>query len=192
MNMLRRLFVVAALVACVAACGNRERANEIEAETAARESFGRAIVIDAGAGRALGAASRSDVLFEDGFANLQYDPPDDYRNHAFRWMGQRGHVRLKSHGERPMKLKISGWLHEKVIRARPVVTLYVDGGRLYDTGAVPDDGLWGAEVTVGPGAMRGAQWIDLVITVSAVAFHWSDPPALNVVVVNRLEWSELP
>jgi hypothetical protein len=183
---------LALLVMGTAACSTNEPRSDVQAENAARENHGRAVAIDAGAARALGVASRSDVIFDEGFGNVQYDPPDDYRNHAFRWMGQRGHIRLKSHGDRAMKLKVAGWLHEKVIRSKPVVTMFIDGSRIYDTGAVEENGLWGAELVVGAGALRGSRWVDLVMTVSAVAYHWSDAPALMVVVVSNVEWSELP
>lgn len=171
-------------------CSSKAPRPEVEAENASREAHGRTAVEAEDAGRALGIGSRNDVLFEEGFSIVSYDPPNDYRNGAFRWMGQRGHVRLRGHGDHAMSLTLKGWLHELVIRAKGVVTVYLDGIRLFDTGAV-EMGHWQAEVVVPSAILHGRGWSDLIITVSAVAFHWSEPPALQVVVLNALDWSEL-
>ena len=183
---------LALLVAsCAAGCSNKSRKAEAEAESAAREQFARTAVIDAGAARMLTVASRADVLFEEGFGIVSYDPPDDFHNAAFRWMGQRGHVRVHSHGDRAMHLKITGWLHEKVLRAKGVVSFYLDGRLIGDTGAV-ESGNWGFETVVPSAVVHGAGWMDLIIAVSTVAYHWSDPPELRVVVINDFEWWESP
>jgi hypothetical protein len=179
------------LAATALGCASKSRKAEAEAEATARDTFARAAVIDAGGGRALQVASRADVLFEDGFSIVSYDPPEDYHNAAFRWMGQRGHVRLHSHGDKPMHLAIRGWVNENVIRAKPVITVYLEGHRIWDTGAI-ENGAWGVDADVPPGMLRDSGWVDLIIGVSAVAFHWGEPPDLRVVVVNSLEWREAP
>jgi hypothetical protein len=183
--------VVLLFVAFALACSNKGPKPEVQAENDAREAVGRAAVIDADGGRALAIGSRNNVLFEEGFSNVSYDPPNDFRNAAFRWMGQRGHVRLHVKGDRPMKLKVRGWLHEKVIRAKGVVTLYLNGELLYTTHAVEYE-HWTVDIVVPTTMQHGPGWLDLILSVSAVAFHWSEPPALQVVVLNELEWSEMP
>jgi hypothetical protein len=179
------------LAACATGCGSKSRRADAEAEAAAREAFARAAAIDGGIGNALNVTSRADVLFEDGFSIVSYDPPDDYRAHAFRYMGQRGHVRVHSHGDKNMHFALRGWINEKVIRAKPVVTAYLGGLRIADTGAV-EDGVWGLDVKVPAELLRDVDWVDVIVTVSAVAFHWGDPPELRVVVINSLEWWETP
>lgn len=186
-----RACVVLLIAVFVLACSNKGPSPEVQAEGEAREAFARATALDAGARGALLVASRPDVLFEEGFSIVSYDPPNDYRNPAFRWMGQRGHVRLRGHADRPMTLKLTGWLHEKVIRTKAVVTLYLDGQLLHEVGAV-ENGHWWATVAVPPRMLHGSAWADLIIAVSAVSFHWSDPPALQVVVLSTLEWLETP
>ncbi len=184
-----RWHLVAVLLLPLPSCAKANVSADMQREVDAREQLGRAVAVDAGASRALAVASRADVLFEEGFSNVEYDPPDDFRHHAFRWMGQRGHVRLKSHERRPMRLSVKGWLNEKVIRAKAVVTLYINGRRLGSSGAV-EDGHWSLETVVPSSSQRTDGWLDLVVTVSAVAFHWSDAPTLRVVVVTGLEWRD--
>ena len=193
MNWFRlRTLALALLVTVLApACSTTEPNPAVQAEIASRESYAKALALDSGATTMLGVASRSNVLFEEGFSNIEYDPPNDFHNRAFRWMGKRGHIRLHSNGGRPATLKVTGWLHEKELRAKGVVALYLDGRYIRDTGAV-EDGVWWIETLIQPELLRGARWHDLVITVSAVAYHWSDPPALHVVVINSVDWSEGP
>ncbi len=182
---------VLAAASLVWGCSSGRRKAEVKAETLAREAYAHAVAVDAGAGRMLPVASRTDVLFEEGFSNLSYDPPQDFRNSGFRWMGQRGHIRVRSHGDRPMRLKTFGWLHEKVIRAKGVVTIYVDGIRIADTGAVEKE-TWVLETVIPTDLLRGKEWLDVIITASAVSFHWAEPPALAVVALNSFEWTEIP
>lgn len=186
-------FTAAAAAASATAigCTDREARSKAHAEGVAGDGVAVKAVIDAGAVRALNVRSHGNVLFEDGFSIVSYDPPEDYRGHAFRWMGQRGHARVLSHGDKAMALRIVGWVNEKVIRAKPVVTVYLDGVRIWDTGAV-ENGAWGVQ-TVVPGALlKEGAWHDLIIAVSAVSFHWGEPPDLRVVVVSGLDWSEAP
>ena len=175
--------------ASAASCTAKDPAPAVQAEIDLRDGFAKAAAIDGGAGRALNVGSRSDVLFEDGFSLVSYDPPDDFRNHAFRWMGARGHVRLKSHGDTTMELELYGYLNEKVIRSKPAITIYVDGVRLFDT-HVEEDGSWIIKTKIPAEWARNTRWMDLIITVSAVGFFWAEPPELRVVVVNKVRWAE--
>jgi hypothetical protein len=184
-----------ASLASLAGCTQGRSDAEVRAEIARRETFARAVVVDAGAERMLNVTSTSEVLFQEGFSPVKFDPPDDYHNHAFRWMGQNGHVRLKTHGAKPMRLKIAGWVHEKVIRAKPVIQVFVDGRYVkpdVDGQERPiENGHYKIEAIVSPEVTHGAAWVDLEITCNAVAYHWSDPPELNVVVLYSFEWSEV-
>lgn len=186
--MKRALLLTVPLV--LVACGKPKSDPKLEQEIRERDDFARAVVVDAGASRALKVASRTDALFEEGFSAISYDPPDDWHNHAFRWMGQNGHVRLKMHGDRTMKIKLGGWVNEKVIRAKPVISAYIDGQFIGTTGAV-ESGHFFLEADVPSALARGKDWVDLNITSNAVAYHWGDPPDLKVIVFYNLEWYEL-
>jgi hypothetical protein len=178
--------VVAALLA---GCEKRESA-EVTREVAQRDRLARELLFDAGAGRAWAMSSRSDVLFEDGFSGLLFAPPHNYLNHAFRWMSATNHVRLKSHGARPMRLFMHGWADPYALKTRPEIAVYIDG-RLIASMRVPEDGLWGIETIVPPELLR-EKWVDMKVTLSAVAFHWADAPYLQVAMMNGLEWTEVP
>lgn len=193
--MKRLASIVLALSLALAAglgCSGKSQSAEVRAEIEAREAFARAAVVDAGAGGALEVGSRSDVRFEDGFSIVSYDPPDDFlHGNAFRWMGQRSHVRVRAHHEHPMHLRIRGWLNEKVIRSKPVVAVYLDGQLLRDTGAV-EEGFWVLETDVSGPMLHDLRWLDLVLTISTVAFQWAEPPDLRIAVLNSVQWTELP
>jgi len=148
----------------------------------------RAALADAGADRTFHVASNPDVQFEDGFSGITYDPPEDFHNHAFRWVGQNGHVHLRTHGDKAMHLIASGWINEKVIRSRPVVSAYLDGFFL-GTSIPDDEGHWMVD-TVVPSKFLRRSWVDLSIRTSAVAFHWAEPPELKVVVLYGFSWFE--
>jgi hypothetical protein len=174
-----------------AACGGCSRASADISETRTREAAGRAFAIDAGADRMIKVASRADVMFELGFSMISYDPPDDFHNHAFRWMGKNGHVRLHAHGDKNMRLMVGGWVNEKVIRSKPVISLYLDGMLVGTTGAI-EGGHWRVERILTPDWFRGREWLNLNVLCNAIAWHWSDPPKLNVIVLYDFEWTEAP
>jgi hypothetical protein len=176
---------------CAALLGCSHSSVDTKAEIKAREEAGRATAIDAGADRMLKVASRSDVMFELGFSMISYDPPDDFHHHAFRYMGKNGHVRLKPHGDAKMHLYIGGWVNEKVIRAKPVVSVYLDGMLVETTGAI-EGGHWRIDKVLTPDWFRGREWVDLDILCNAIGWHWSDPPDLKVVVLYDFVWSEVP
>jgi hypothetical protein len=173
----------------VLSCGKKAPSPAVEAEIHARESFARAVSAEAGMGKRWNVSSSNDVSYEEGFSLLLHDPPDDLRGSAFRWMGQTGHVKLRRHPGEAMHLKVVGWCHVKEMRTRPVVSLYVDGRLLRTSGAVDEGGAWYFEETIPPGDLPATDWVDLTIAVSAVGYHWSEPPELRVVALNLLTWT---
>lgn len=189
---MRRASTLLAALALVAATTACERATPpaVEHENARREAYAHTIAQDAGCAGNFNVASTNDIHYVEGFSVLLHDPPDDFHAPAFRWMGQNGRVRLKSHGNRPMHLSIVGWAHEKVLMTRPVVSLYVDGNFIHSTGQVPEGGHWRFDVDVPAPLLANRPWVELRIAVNAVAFHWADPPELRVIVVNELHWTE--
>ena len=163
-------------------------------EVREREAFAKKLLIEADAGRSLGVSSTSEIQFEEGFGILSFeqDPKDGhpgFRNHAFRWMGQNAHVRLKSHGARPMKLTVLGWMHHKIVGTSPVMNLFIDGIYVGGSPPIADHGHYHIETIVPEWAIR-RPWIDLVIRTPAVGYHWGAPPELKVLNVYKFEWTE--
>ncbi|MCA9587290.1 MAG: hypothetical protein KC657_18310 [Myxococcales bacterium] len=187
-----RHVAVVALALSAAACG-RSGADPYAEEVKQREALAKRLMNEADAGRALLVTSTSEVQFGEGFGKLSFElDPDQhpsFTNHAFRWMGQNAHVRLKSHGAVPMKIRIDGWVHLKVIGTQPVIQLFVDGVYIAQTDPVGGGGHFRIDARVPEWAIR-RPWVDLVIHTNAVGFHWGDPPELNVINIYRFEWGE--
>jgi len=182
-----------------AGCSRDEtKPNPYAAEIKAREEFAKAKLNEVDAGRAWTVSSTSEVTFEEGFGIVMYDPPDQtknpsFYNHAFRWMGQNGHVRLKTHKDRDMKILIAGWIHENVIRTKPMIELFIDGYYVHrlkpeDDKPIENGHYWIEEKI--PSWMLKREWVDLIVKITSVGFHWGDPPELNVALVYRFEWKD--
>ena len=182
------LFVLAGLAA--SGCETRKEEDpRVSEEIERREAYAKALLVDSGAS-AYKVGNTADVHFQDGFSIVQFDPPDDWRSHAFRWMGQRGQVRLRTRGDAPMRLKVGGWVNEKVIDTKPLIRLYIDGQPIFPKGpgVVDDNQFFIYEVDVDPTLFHGKEWVNLDIVSSAVAWHWSDPPELRVLVLFEFDW----
>ncbi len=193
---MRRLaLVLAPLVAILAILGcSRNKPDPYAEEAKARDAFTKRLLMEADAGRALGVSSTSEIQFEEGFGILSYemdakDGNASFTNHAFRWMGQNAHVRLKTHGSKPMRLQVVGWAHLKVIGSQPVIHVYIDGLYLGSTEPIGGEGHYWIEWTIPEWALR-RPWVDLVLRTTAVGFHWADPPDLKVLNVYRFGWTE--
>lgn len=184
------LGVLGALPFVLGGCSKKEPSAEVAREMAQREAFAHELVIDAGASRAWFMSSRSDVLFEEGFSALTFDPDRDMKGHPFRWMGANNHVRLKGHGGHAMRLFVHGWTDYNAIKTHPIVSIYIDG-RHFGSVQVTEDNLWGI-TTIVPADVLTRPWVDLTISLSSIAFHWLDAPYLKVAVLNGLEWTEEP
>ncbi|MBX3225240.1 MAG: hypothetical protein KF795_32345, partial [Labilithrix sp.] len=183
------LVTLVTLVGC-----SRSQTDPYADEVREREAFAKKLLVEADAGRALGVSSTSEIQFEEGFGILSYetDPKDghpSFSNHAFRWMGQNAHVRLKTHGGRPMKLQVVGWAHLKVIGTQPVINIYIDGLYVGSTPPIGGEGHYWIEQVIPEWALR-RPWVDLVLRTTAVGYHWGDPPELKVLNVYRFGWTE--
>ncbi|MBN9163148.1 MAG: hypothetical protein BGO98_36640 [Myxococcales bacterium 68-20] len=190
---IRSLVMMSALATCAAlGCSKKRPDPEATSEIARREAYARALLVDGGA-VAYRIGSNADVQFADGFSIVQFDPADDWRSHAFRWMGPKGHVRLRTQGNEPMRLKLGGWVNEKVIDTKPEIRLYIDGQPLSPQAPslVDQNQFFVFEVDVDPTLFHGQEWVNLDIVASAVAWHWSDAPELKVIVVFELGWERL-
>lgn len=186
----RALPILAALA--VAACSKKPVPEEIATEAALRDAFRSKVLREEDAGRAEAVSSRPDVVFEDGFGKVLYDPPDNYRNVAIRWMGQNAHARLKSHGDKRMRLRIVGWVDDKHLLTWPYLTVFLDGMPVGAPLGPIDKGFYWFEAEVPPEMFRGQEWADLNVRLSTVAYHWYDPPDLGVALVSRFDWEEIP
>lgn len=183
--MTRAAHVAVVVFACSAIGCSREHKGEV----ARREAFAYAHAVDAGAARLWGVSSNSQVHFEEGFSLPMFDPEGDFRNHAFRYVGQRARARVRAH-DGPMRLVIHGWINEKVIRSKPVVSLYLRGTQVGSSGVV-ESGTFSVGGVVPPFVTEGEEWVDVDLVVSTVAFYWAEPPELRVALVTNLEWSPL-
>jgi hypothetical protein len=181
-----------ALAALAGACSKDGSTPEVEAEIARREAFAHALALDAGENTAWGVSSRSDVRFGDGLSFVQYDPPHDFRGRAFRFMGQRATIRLAPRDDRPMRLFVYGWLDTKALRTRPVVSAFIDGRLVATIGPVEPEGHWMIDTVISSDVLGGKRWVNLVLVLSSVAFHWDEPPVLKVAVLTGLEWEPAP
>lgn len=196
--MKHRRYFVASLFALwiplvVGACSRKRTMPS--AEALARERYAATMFEDIDAGRAWGVSSKADVQFDEGFSTVMFDPPNQdprpaFYNHAFRWIGQHAHARLRVHEQKKMKITVGGWTNEFVLRTHPVVELFIDGFFLAASGVLGTNGLYYIEQEV-PEWMLRREWVDLVIKTNSVAFHWADPPNLQSVLVYRLGWSEV-
>jgi hypothetical protein len=158
-------------------------------EVVRREAFVRQLTEREGLREAQGVSDSSDVHYEWGVSLVEYDPKDEYRAHAFRWLGQRAAIRLRSHGDRPMKMAVVGWVNQKVLRTTPTITTTVDGEPL--SSVVADDkGFFVTGGIVKREQLKGADWVMLDIDLSSVSWHWADPPELRVAIILSFEWSE--
>ena len=88
-----------------------------------------------------------------------------------------------------MALEIVGYLNEKVIRSKAVVTAYLDGVPVA-VAMAGEGGGWSINIVVPSERIRSTGWMDLFLTVSAVGFFWAEPPDLRVVVVSTVAWTE--
>jgi hypothetical protein len=193
----RAALLLIALAACDARRGTVDPA--VADEIARREAFADALLADAGA-NAGKIRSSEEVRFEDGFSPIQLEPYEKFDGHAYRWIGKRAHLRLRTKQE-PMELRVVGWVNLQVVHTRPNVKVYIEGMYRWRGGwpredrprpvVVDDKGFFVAEIPFLPGwAPPDKTWIDATIEVSSVGFHWLEPPELRVAHVFELEWKK--
>ncbi len=190
---MRRRSTAALVVALLAtqACHGAEEKRRSEEETTRRYAYVAKLAEREGAMAAYKVMSRGDVHFEDGFSDMDFDPPSDIHGKSFRWVGRRAHLLLKRHGDRKMHLLIAGWANLKVIDTRPIFSVRFNGA-IVSSDPATTDGAFGTDVTIEPSRFGGAEWADVYLQLSAVAFDWVNPPALKVALVTEVSWDEAP
>lgn len=139
--------------------------------------------------RAYWVSSRPDVRFNWGFSRVSYDPPSDEHGRAFRWIGAKSVVKLRG-SQKPMKLEMHGWVDNKALRTKPIISLYIDKRLVMAT--QPIDGLYDIDAQIPAEWLKDAEFVNLEIVLSAVGFHWVDPPDLKVALLTHLGWQPLP
>jgi hypothetical protein len=187
-----RSFAVLGLCASALATSCRDKPVDpaVTAEIAARGEFAKRLLLEEDAGTLLGISSSPDIMFEEGFSQILYDPQRQWRAHPFRWIGQNAHVRLRPHPGKAMRLHIQGWASANELRTKPQVALYIDGERLKLDEPVEHEHFW-IDVDVPPQMLR-REWVDLNIRLNTVAWHWDDPPMLAVANIYNFTWTDLP
>lgn len=135
--------------------------------------------------------STTEIQFDEGFSILSYEPAEIFPpvKNAFRWMGQRAHVRVKAHDGKAMKILLAGWAHLQMLKTHPVMDFFIDGFYVGSSKPIEKEHYWIDDITVPAWAVR-RPWVDLEIRTNAVAFHWGDPPTLRVLLTYRFEWKE--
>ena len=183
------LAVLAVLV--LSACQRAEEQRKTEEETARRYDYVAKLAEREGAKAAYKVMSRGDIRFEDGFSEMDFDPPGDVRNKAFRWIGRRAHFLLKRHGDKKMRLLVAGWANLKVIDTRPIFSVRFNGSIVASDPATAE-GAIGTDVVVEPSRFGGGEWADVYLQLSSVGYDWANPPALKVALVTEVSWTEVP
>jgi hypothetical protein len=191
------LITAAALIALSFGCSKKQEDPRVTEEIKRREAYAFALLKDGGSeGGSVPASkvgSNGDVEFVDGFSKVEFDPPDDWRSHAFRWMNQKGHVRLRTKEvNESMRLTVGGWFNKKVMDTKPDLKLYLDGQPIFPR--VPerlDDNPFTIEVDVDPTLFSGRDWVNLDLVVSTVGWHWLEYPDLHVMVILEVSWEPL-
>jgi hypothetical protein len=188
-SLLARLWIVVGVAASVAAtgCGSRHVPTDEEVR---RDAFVRDLMHREGMDAIYGVSSRADVRFEQGFSGIVFDPPSDYRGKPFRWIGQRGVVRVASHGDKTMNLGAYGWVDPKVLLTRPVVSMSIDG-QFVSQAVVDEKGLFWVGSAIPAPIVAKADWLTVDINLSSIAFHWADTQDLHVANILFFRWEEL-
>ncbi len=155
-------------------------------ERTARDTFLKSLAEREGTQEAYGLTSREDVRFEEGFSPLEFDPPGDVRKHAFRWVGQKAHVRLKSHGDKPSHLLIGGWSDQKNLMTHATLRVTINGHILASNVATTDGGI-GADLTVDASTLEGREWSDLYLEVTTLYYDW-EPKNYRAILISKLTW----
>ena len=141
------------------------------------------------ADRAFWVSNRPEIRFLWGFSLISYDPKDDFHNRAFRWIGAKSVLSLRSSSV-PMQLQINGWVDNNALRTKPTLSLYVDKRILATT--EPLDGIFEIKALIPPEWMQNADFTKVEVVLSSVAFHWVDPPELKVALFTHVSWRPTP
>jgi hypothetical protein len=127
---------------------------------------------------------RWEVGFFDGVSEVEYDPPGDVRGNAFRYMGPRARLHLRSLEHKPMQLRVAGWVNVPVLQTKPTVEFYLDGV-LLESVPVERGPFEFVRRVAGPRYQS-----QLEVRLSSVGFHDANPPSLMVAVLYLVDWSE--
>lgn len=169
-------------------CGRRSKPRSDE--ELRREEFTKRHVEAESLGRAYALSSHWDLHLDEGLSVIMFDPPGDPRNKAIRWIGQLVRVRLRRHGDKPMKFEATGWANVEVLQTRPSVTLYVAHRMVHEGPVAENGGFWtGGQI---PAEWFGNdEWITAELVLSSVSFHWGEPPDLKVALLTSVGYREI-
>jgi hypothetical protein len=190
-----------ALTVAAAGCGHETPIND---EVRTRDKFVRELAEREGAMGAWSLMSRAELQFEDGFAGTELVDPDRgftpwtevvprYESRpaiAVRWMGARGHLRVRADGDADRRLEIHGRVDIQGLFTHPIITASFDGLELHSA-PVDDNGYFLITATIPRARLSG--WSDIYVTVSSIHEPWRDPTGrlgtqLTVARLERVTW----
>lgn len=174
--------VAAALIACKSPADKGE-------EIRRRDEFARALALDASS-RDLRLATTNDVHYEWGFTDV-IEMPDAWHPTPLRWIGQRAFIRLRSHGAKPMRFTVRGWIDHKPIQTLPFIDAYVDGKLCASGSTDSDGGLFSLECNVDTKMLAEHEWVGLTLELSSIGWHWVDVWDLRIALISEIEWKEV-
>ena len=175
---------------------------DAEPEPAARERFVHDLLVREGLGDTWAIMGRADVVFADGWSRVL--PPDPelvprWRGfaatvpsrsaRAVRWLGVRGHVRVRADAPRPHRLRVWGAVDRVALFTRPRLTVTFDGREL-DSRLVAADGAFMVEAVIPGEQLEG--WSDVYLTLSSVSEPWREPERLRLARVEGVTWEPAP
>ena len=187
---MRRLVIGLAFATFASACSKAD-SSALAEEATRRDRVARAFSADAGSLPSWNVSNTDEINYADGFSLIMHES-GGFRGGGFRWMGQRGVVRLKTHGARPMHLLTYGWVNVKVLQTTPTITAFLDGRPIGTSTPPPDTGLWGIDVVVPAVYLEGHDRVELTVVSSSVAWPWAEVPGITVIAFNNLSWTEAP
>jgi hypothetical protein len=177
-------------------------------EVRARERFIHDLAVREELIDAWSLQSRATIQFEDGFARVEeIDPAVPLPSwhevpHAcvsmpgkfVRYMGPRGHIRVRADGPYAMHLVIRGRVDLGQLFTRPLVTASFDGLELH-AALVDPAGYFTIEATIP--RERIAEWSDVYVMLSSVHEPWRDPAGaagakLTVARLEHVTWEPAP
>jgi len=180
----------AAVAVCVALACACKAPPDTHEEVQRRDAFARAVAFDAGA-RGIALANAPDLRYESGFSDVLYDeemlekcwPSQSdlqcarrwmfagYRKTPFRWLGAHAFLRVRTHGTKPMRFVVHGFVDQAALHTTPYLSAYVDGSVLATVDVQPSDGSFLLDGVVGADRLAGREWVGVTLDLSTVAWH---------------------
>ncbi len=136
-------------------------------ESGDRAATMKALLASGPARAAWDLALQDDVQLGEGWCPLELSWKGGEVEEAHRWMAERASFRVRSHGDRPMKLGLRGVVQQPPMPARTTLTLYLGGQRFESFVDGPDAKEELTHVVVVPAAkLRTVAWLDVTLVLA--------------------------